>query len=394
MLQAEREENLSRNSFSRIFDSNKLSGFNKLSNYEIKNFVLRHRLELFFYKNEIVDYLRPELSIELKPYAIKETLNSLHLKDLTIEISKLLDLEKINYLIIKGIPLSYKTLNFKSSRGRGDLDILVDKSQILKCINILESNSFELFYTSIPRNFKSKRAKYCLWANYEASLIRKSDKGFQCIDLHWDLSYVRDNLPTFQDCWENRNESLIANYSVKNLSLKHEFLLACAHSAKDKWMSIRNLLDIDRLARLIDEKDIIIENKSRTLSMSALVTYDLSKGEYLKKYQTSGVLSRIYCNSVSSYFIKIESKSLSDKGWTPLSRLFDILHRLLLTNNAEDWLKIILSNLVTPQSIVNSKTRNINSFYKIFSNRISSLKNSLTNYLLKKIRNLLSLFKN
>ncbi len=388
MLKAERN-NLSKNAYNFYPLNNLKNELKKINDSQIINLIKRHRLELFFYKNNLVNLLIPSLDTKLKKFALNETRKNLDLTFLTVEIAKLLDSKKIKYLILKGIPLSIKTLKNKSSRGSGDLDLFIEKSEIEKCINIFESKGFKLYKTSIPKFHKSKRTKYCLWANYETSLTRKSNNGFQFIDLHWELSYVQDNLPTFEECWANREEIKISNYLIKTLSIEHEFLLSCAHSAKDKWMLIRNLIDIDRLARINHLKKNKLGNINRQISMSSLITYDLSQGEYLIKYIQCGRFSRFYCRRISSYFLIINPKQLSKDGWSPLSRVLDIFHRLFLTNKPEDWLKIILVNIITPESIVNPKSRDLYPFYKIIYNRLFSLKEAFRIYFLKKLRKIL-----
>ena len=73
------------------------------------------------------------------------------LSSLTIKIAKLFDDNKINYLVFKGMPLAYKTLNKLSSRGSGDLDIIVRQNQLEDSIKLLELNGFYFYKPSIHR---------------------------------------------------------------------------------------------------------------------------------------------------------------------------------------------------------------------------------------------------
>ena len=372
------------------FDKNYLNDFkylfDKLQCIEIEEiiyFIKRHRLELFFYKNKLVDIIMPSLNEKLYKIAIKSTIDALNLKKQTIEITQILNEQNIKYLVLKGISLSYKTLKNKSSRGGGDLDIFVDKSSLYKCIQILESHSFQIYNPSLPKFSNSLLAGYCMWANYEILLFKKSTNGYQWIDLHWELSYVKDSLPNFIDCWREKEEIKIDNYYISTLSTRHDFFHACAHSAKDKWMLIRNILDIDRLARIIDRDNLILETKSRQISMSTLVTFYFSNGKYLLPYHQKNYFYKYYVGKTYFYFMRIEPKLLSANGWTPISRLMNVFHRSILTRNFLDIIKIVVVNFINPESIIDAKTRKMNPILKIVKNRIYSLFDRLSEYFFK-----------
>ena len=76
-------------------------------------------------------------------YVKKEKIDAIKLSSLTKEISFLFEQHNIPYLVLKGIPLSIQTTGYESSRGLGDLDILIDKSNLKKSIRLLKKYNFE-----------------------------------------------------------------------------------------------------------------------------------------------------------------------------------------------------------------------------------------------------------
>ncbi len=355
----------------------------KISTDEIVFYLKRHRVELFFYKNKIVDIILPDIQKKLEPLVLYETKKALDLSNLTIKIAQLFDKNKINYLVFKGIPLAYKTLNKLSSRGNGDLDIIVRQNQLETSIKLLELNGFYFYKPSIPKSMNSFFGRYCKWINYEARFDRKSSTGYQYVDLHWRFTGFGDSLPSFNECYQDRRILSFGKNKLSSLSYKHEFLFACSHSAKDKWMSVRNILDIDRLARKLNEGNIEITKTSNQIKMSTFVAYQFTHSDYLRKYFNEKSLITMYCLKTYQNTMRIAPKAFGVNGWTPLNRLGNVLHIFIITNSLKDWLKIILSNIITPESIVDSESREIYPIYKILLNRINSLLTALRGYFFK-----------
>ena len=192
--------------------------------------------------------LLPELAPALQALARQDAMAAMALASLTREMAALFEQAAMPMLVIKGIPLALQTTGSLTSRGRGDLDLLVDSKRLPEAVALLESAGFSRCPGQFPRQLDSVWGRYSRWAGYEFSLARQGPAGLQWIDLHWALSNVRAPLPSFALAWHCGEQLDLNGQPVRTLSRLHAFQHACAHAAKDEWMCLRNLIDIDRLA--------------------------------------------------------------------------------------------------------------------------------------------------
>lgn len=218
--------------------------------------IRRHRLEGLLHGDPLVARLLPELAPAIRSLARRDTMAALALASLTSTMAALFAQAGLPLLVIKGIPLALQTTGSPTARGRGDLDLVVPPRQLLEAVALLEAQGFRRVPGEIPRHLTSLWGRYSRWAAYELSLVRDNPGGRQWIDLHWALSNVRGPLPGFEQAWRCGERLDLHGQEVVTLSRLHALQHACAHAAKDQWMSLRHLIDIDRLAASLQAEEL------------------------------------------------------------------------------------------------------------------------------------------
>ena len=124
-------------------------------------------------------------------------------------------------------------------------------------------------------------------------------------------------------------------------------------------MSIRSLLDIERLSRKIEEKRIKKLSKLTVVRHASCLSFDCTNSETLK----------YFFNSKNSYFDYLINKTkilqlsewryISTKAWTLKNRIKVGFRILQFTKNPVDWLRVILLNFLNPESFVNYEKNQI-----------------------------------
>ena len=241
--------------------------------------IRRQRLECLLHGDTYVAELLPALWPSLQHLARREAMAALALASLTREISRLLQQAEIPLLVIKGVPLALQTTSSIAARGRGDLDLFVNPSDVVRTIAVLQAAGFQVFNASyLGLIDASLLGRYCRWLDYELPLYRQKGEALQVIDLHWRLDLGYKVLPAFGICHSQQSSVLIGDTSIGTLNLPYAFQHACAHAAKDNWMCLRNLVDIHRLARMI-EHDLLV----------ALQSYSYVRSSFLVAQEVSGL---------------------------------------------------------------------------------------------------------
>ena len=132
-------------------------------------------------------------------------------------------------------------------------------------------------------------------------------------------------------------------------TLKH----ICAHSAKDKWMSLGNLLDIHLLTKTLTYKNLYKLNNNRQIKISMYATYLITKYENYKFLYKPHYIERLYINYVSS---KFQQLPLKHKGFVKNNYIYNsinLVHLLYLSGNFKEFLLFLLKSiwLIIPKRI-------------------------------------------
>ena len=340
--------------------------------------IRRHRLECLLHGDPLVASLLPELQTALQVLARQNAMAALALASLTREMAALFERAGIPMLVIKGIPLALQTTGSLIARGRGDLDLLVDTKRLPAVVALLESAGFSRCPGEFPSQLSSVWGRYSRWAGYEFSLTRQGPAGVQWIDLHWALSNVRAPLPSFALAWQFGEQLELNGQSVRTLSRLHAFQHACAHAAKDQWMCLRNLIDVDRLANQLKGIDLSKLHHQPTVRWSCAVTHAVTANEALRHFNRG----RPSAGSARAMVLAAHAqarpwRSQGPGPWTPRRWAASVGLLLLLSRAPRDWLRTLLFFTLLPGAFSDPETGEDRGFAGFLQARIARLKQRL-----------------
>ena len=151
---------------------------------EFINFLVRHRLISFFYKESIVDKIPIKLRIKLRELKLREDLLNLYKLNQTIDIYESFISNKLPVLIFKGLPLSIQIYGDFANRGySSDIDILVPLNQLIKSVELLKKKGFTLPNDNQVFLNKNFLGSYSRTLRNQISLYKEFEYGKINIDL-------------------------------------------------------------------------------------------------------------------------------------------------------------------------------------------------------------------
>ena len=332
--------------------------------------IRRHRLETLFAGDPLVLQLIPQLADRLKLLARQEQMAALALASLTREMAALFERAGLPMLVIKGVPLALQTTGSLTARGRGDLDLLVDPSQVGEAFLLLKRQGFSETYGPSCLSDKTPQGHYSRWVSIELSFRRLRPQQ-QWIDLHWHPSHVRGIFPRFENLWRQRCSMLINDQTVSTLPPNTAFVHACCHAAVDRWMCLRNLVDVERLSRSLQWDDR--STRLRAVRKTCCVAAELTKSDRLiaiaeqsNAFRTRNVLRT--ANAAQ----RMPWRSLGDGGWTPGNRLLHLMQNLNLSHHPCHWVSMAILHIVPPEVLVDEHG-NYRSAWNVITKRIAKL---------------------
>jgi hypothetical protein len=340
--------------------------------------IRRHRLECLLHGDPLVASLLPDLAPALQALARRETMAALALASLTREMASLFEQAAMPMLVIKGIPLAMQTTGSLTARGRGDLDLLVDPKQLPAAVALLESAGFSRCLGEFPRQLGSVWGRYSRWAGYEFSLVRQSPAGLQWIDLHWAPSNVRAPLPSFALAWQESEQLDLNGQIVVTLSRLHAFQHACAHAAKDQWMCLRNLIDIDRLADQLKGRDLSQLRHQPTVCWSGAVTHEVTANEPLHHFnrgRPSAGSARALVRAAHAQAMPWRSQGPGP--WSPRRWASTMWRLLVLSHDPRDWLRTLFFYTLLPAAFSDAETGEDHGLAGFLQARITRLRQRL-----------------
>jgi len=335
--------------------------------------IRRHRLECLMHGDPIVARLLPELAPRLQALARQEAMAALALASLTREMASLFEQARIPMLVIKGIPLALQTTGRLTSRGRGDLDLLVSPQRLPEAVALLESAGFTRCPGQFPLQLNSVWGHYSRWAGYQFSLVRRVPLSIQWIDLHWALSHVRGPLPSFGEAWQCREQIDLNGQCVTTLGRIHAFHHTCAHAAKDQWMCLRNLIDIDRLAHQLQDCDLSKLHNQPSVRWSCAVSHAATGSEALRPRKPRGStgFSKAIMRANHTQFMPWRSQGPGP--WTPQRWASTVWWQLLLSRHYGDWLRLLLYFSMLPAAFSDKETGDDRGLAGFLQSRITRL---------------------
>jgi hypothetical protein len=335
--------------------------------------IKRHRLESLLHADPAVGDLLPELQVNLQRAARREALAALALTSLTREMAVLFAEAGIPLLVIKGIPLALQTTGSLTARGRGDCDLFVDPDQVGAAIALLQSAGFALSYGASCVAHDSMRGRYSRFVSIEISLERDAGGLHQWIDLHWHATQVRGVLPGFQALWQRGEELHINGQPVRTLSHRDALVHACCHATTDRWMALRNLVDIERLKRALHSAQLVELSRLRPVRKSLLALAD-AMGERADSWR----FGRAHSVRLKAQTAQQQPwRSLGDGEWTVPNRLRYFAHNMNLSRHPMHGFSILLQQVMPPADLIDPQSGHGRSFSQMMLRRAKKLRRRL-----------------
>lgn len=290
-----------------------------------------------------------ELAAELRRLARHEARDALVLQHLTCRVAELFERAGQPLLVLKGIPLALQTTGSAIGRGGGDLDLLVPAGQLPAAVRLLESAGFVRPAGTFPRNLEGIWGRFSRWTTHELPLEHRGPLGLEVLDLHWSLAPVRQPLPDFSLLWRRSQSLEIQGQVLRTLGPSDALWFSAVHAMKEDWHTLRHLIDLDRLSRLLSQEERGSLRSHRLVRLSCGVAHACLGGPDLGALAvTAGAdLRRALARSHSARSLPVPSRS-APGPWTLGRWLAMVARRSAMSRDPVDWLRTLLYFLVMP----------------------------------------------
>ena len=164
---------------------------------------------------------------------------------------KIIDLElrqqKIDYILIKGLPLSKLLYDSFSARSSKDIDIIVSELNVVKVYNLLKQFGYILTPSSLIDECGKKILDNEIYYNFSAY---HPDRKIE-IEVHWRWGQNTNYFTlTFEEALKSSRVENIDGVKVNTLSHEYNFLYLIYHLGRTEVLRLRHFVDIDRYLRL------------------------------------------------------------------------------------------------------------------------------------------------
>jgi hypothetical protein len=168
---------------------------------------------------------------------------------------------QIPVLVFKGIVLASQVYGDISLRDAGDLDLLVQRDDIVRAADLLVRLGHVTGYpTASPREAQylgaltGKRREEYLLGHCEHHLVYPPTQ--LNVDLHWALSLREFAVELgLEGMWRRAKPTQIAGRDVPTFSPEDQLIVLCVNGGKDAWGRIDRICDVAQLLRRFEALD-------------------------------------------------------------------------------------------------------------------------------------------
>jgi hypothetical protein len=175
----------------------------------------------------------------------------------------------VRTISIKGLSLAVQTTGDLTTRGAGDVDVLIDRADAIHAFAALETAGMRQVPGFCPG---AGTALFAAASRVQSQAI--FDVGDRHVDLHWRLDPVESGIAwQFDDLWRRRVPVDVGGRRVETLSPLDACVFSAAHGARDTWSSLRQVVDHVRLMRMIDPD----AGRERAVDAGALLRWETAE---------------------------------------------------------------------------------------------------------------------
>lgn len=150
-------------------------------------------------------------------------------------------------LWIKGMPLAALTIGDYWARGKGDIDILVDRDRLAESVAALRSSGAGVEGSHPTVDVPNERPRFRHSVNLRLEGVS--------IDLHSRLDLNPALMKIDHDLvYARRVQVDMGGALVDTLGRLDATLMLCAHAGRDSWSDLRAISDMTRLLRMVESE--------------------------------------------------------------------------------------------------------------------------------------------
>lgn len=235
--------------------------------------------QLFLNRNQV-----SPINQSLHNYCREIAVNNLFSSSEFVNISKLLDGKKIDYLPYKGHLFLKILFGGRQLRAIGDLDILVMPRNAKKALEIIINDGYNFHDLKAENNLTNTEIIEIVPNTFgmnETTMVKKVNGKNHFIDFHWGFHY--SFLPYQIDLeilFENKSTVIVNGVDcVAPSNYANFIMLTIHHGGRECYTSLKYIADLmgfmENLAEKIDWKEMLVELEKMKLKRPALVGFFL-----------------------------------------------------------------------------------------------------------------------
>ncbi len=239
-------------------------------------FELFQRHKLFPIASEIIPLLEENEKKQWKNAIQNCTLGSMHLSSMLGVVIGDFRNEGIEAISLKGPVLAYSLYGDIGKRNFGDLDLLVQREDVERVIELANGIGYELIHPK--QNLSQKRWNYYFKYKKDVGLANRDNGVF--IELHIGI-YYHELLKSSQEelLWQDLSEEVIGGTPVKCMNKDNTFLYLTYHGGQHQYSRLFWLRDVAEVIRRweLDHQKILENAKSLGIERLLGVSLELVK---------------------------------------------------------------------------------------------------------------------
>jgi hypothetical protein len=177
---------------------------------------------------------------QLRNYFITNTLRNTYLNNKLFQLLQLFESHNISVIPYKGPVLATSVYGDIALRQFSDLDILVQKQDSLRAVDILASAGYKL-----QSKLSVGKEEDYLRSQYEVLFCHKDIRLF--VELHWEIVPRYFNFPVASlRLWDHMTKDVSG---LRTIQPEDMLLILCVHGAKHLWIQLLWICDVAEIVR-------------------------------------------------------------------------------------------------------------------------------------------------
>ncbi len=243
-----------------------------------------------------------------------------------IKIKKAFEAENIEFIVLKGLPLSMLLYGDYTVRNSGDVDIFIRPADLVKAHESLLHQGYSL---RINHPVSDNLLPVLLSAEKDLGYLNSSRT--EVIECHWRLmrnpNFLSDS---FDEFLAKAQQVIIGGISYNFFSNEDLLIYLCMHAANHHWEMLSWLMDIHSLIEKMEEQSqgsvnwaLLVERAKEQNVLNALLIAFLWREIFFGTFMPLAI--RNLCGTFSlNCLLEFESFYLRKKWWAHVGLISDV----------------------------------------------------------------------